>query len=645
MAIRDTLKNHGDESRLINRRLLIAGFFAFILLLSLMARLVVLQVMEYAHFEKLSVNNRIDITAIGPQRGLIYDRNGVLLADNVPTFSLELTAEKVVDLDFTLQTLADLFELDEAEITDIRKEIKQQRSFRKVVVRQRLTEEEVAMFSVNRHRLPGVDVVARLLRHYPQGALFTHAVGYVGRINERDLKRINTQAYKGTSHIGKTGIEKYYESDLHGTVGYQQVETNASGRIVRQLSRQPAKSGQDLFLHLDVKLQQTAVNALSDADFNGSIVALDPRTGGVLAMVSQPDFDPNLFVSGIGYKAYGELRDSPDRPLFDRSLRGRYPPGSTLKPFVALAGLEAGLRNKKDETYCPGWYSLPGKSHRYRCWKRHGHGRVDLKNSLGQSCDVYFYDLAMTLGIDRLHGFLDLFNFGRRTGIDVAGESAGLSPSREWKRAARNQVWFPGETLISGIGQGFNQTTPLQLAHATAILAMRGQVRPPRVVKATRNSGEQEVNILPMEVGTVPMINSQNWEEVIGGMVEVMHGPRGTARRSAVDLPFQMAGKTGTAQVFNIKQNERYDAATIEKKLHDHALFIAIAPADDPQFIVAVVVENGGGGSRVAAPMARKMIDAYFDFDVIEEEETKEEESAVVGIEATTVDVNEELAE
>lgn len=644
--MRDTLKNHGDESRLINRRLLIAGFFAFILLLGLMARLVVLQVMEYAHFDKLSANNHIDITAIGPQRGLIYDRNGVLLADNVPTFSLELTAEKVADLDFTLQTLANLFDLGVVEISDIRKEIKQQRSFRKVVVRQRLTEEEVAKFSVNRHRLPGVDVVARLLRHYPQGALFTHVVGYVGRINERDLKRIDTQAYKGTSHIGKTGIEKYYESTLHGEVGYQQVETNASGRVVRQLSRQPATSGQDLFLHLDLKLQQTAANALIEADFNGSIVAIDPRTGGVLAMVSQPDFDPNLFVSGIGYKAYGELRDSPDRPLFDRSLRGRYPPGSTLKPFVALAGLESGVRRREDKTYCPGWYSLPGKSHRYRCWKRHGHGSVDLKNALGQSCDIYFYDLAMTLGIDRLHGFLDLFNFGRKTGIDVSGESAGLSPSREWKRASRNQVWFPGETLISGIGQGFNQMTPIQLAQATAILAMRGQVIPPRVVRATRNTGEVDIMPLPITLSeSVPINSTQNWEDAIGGMVEVMHGPRGTARRSAVGLPFQMAGKTGTAQVFNIKQNERYDAATIAKKLHDHALFIAIAPADNPQFVVAVVVENGGGGSRVAAPMARKMIDAYFGFEVPEEandakpEVTVEAESTDTAVENNEVPI------
>ncbi len=639
MAIRATLKNHGDESQLINRRLLLAGFFAFILLLSLMARLVVLQVMKHDHFDKLSANNHIDITAIGPQRGLIYDRNGILLADNVPTFSLELTAEKVENLDFTLQTLADLFALDDVELTAIRKEIKQQRSFRQVVVRQRLTEEEVAKFSVNRHRLPGVDVVARLLRHYPQGALFTHAVGYVGRINEKELTRIDVQAYKGTSHIGKTGIEKYYESTLHGEVGYQQVETNASGRVVRQLSREPATSGQDLFLHLDIKLQQAAANALTEAGFNGAIVAIEPRTGGVVAMVSQPDFDPNAFVSGIGYKAYGALRDSLDRPLFDRTLRGRYPPGSTLKPFVALAGLEGGLVNSRNKVFCPGWYKLPGKDHRYRCWKRHGHGKMDLLNALGQSCDVYFYDLAMTLGIDRLHGFLDLFNLGRKTGVDVSGESAGLSPSREWKQRSRNQVWFPGETLISGIGQGFNQTTPMQLAHATSVLAMRGEVRTPHVVRATRNAGEHNIVPLPIELGEhVPIVNIQNWENVISGMVEVMHGKRGTARRSAVDLPFEIAGKTGTAQVFNIKQNEKYDAATLAKKLHDHALFIAIAPADDPQLVVAVVVENGGGGSRVAAPMARKIIDAYFGFDEEEEEAEDEDE----GVAATDDDVESE---
>jgi len=611
MSNRYTLKDHFRESRLINDRLIFAVLFAGLLFVIVLVRLAVLQVIEHEHFNLLATKNRVDILPLAPQRGLIYDRNGVLLAENIPIFSLELTPENVPDLTATLNELATLFVISDEELAEIKLQIKHQRGFHRYIFRQRLTEQEVALFSVNRYRFPGVEVVGRLIRHYPQGALFAHTVGYVGRINEKDKKRIDKKNYQGTQQIGKTGVERYYEDLLHGTVGYQQVETNAQGRIVRQLHNTPPISGKDLFLNLDVNLQRVASEALGD--FNGSIVAIEPKTGAVIAMVSKPDFDPNLFVLGISRKDYATLRDSPDMPLFNRSLRGRYPPGSTLKPFVALAGLELGVITEKTQTFCPGWYTLPGQKHRYHCWKKVGHGHVNLKKAISQSCDVYFYDLANALGIDRLHSFLDLFGFGQKTGVDLLGESKGLSPSREWKRASRNQAWYPGETIISGIGQGFNQATPIQLAHATATLAMRGVNIKPQVARATRESGQSKLELIPNKpVDNLPMQNSQNWEAVIDAMVEVMHGARGTARRSAKNLPFKMAGKTGTAQVFGIKQDEKYDAKTLEKKLHDHALFIAIAPADDPKIVIAVVAEHGGGGSHTAAPIARKLIDQYF---------------------------------
>jgi len=611
VSSRFALKDHFRESQLINDRLIFAALFAGLLFIIVMVRLSVLQVVEHEHFNSLADKNRVDIGPLPPQRGLIYDRNGVILAENIPAFTLEITPENVPDIEITLQELADLFSMSEEELVDIRERIKQQRGFRQFVFRQRLTEQEVAVFSVNRHRFPGVDVVGRLIRHYPQGALFAHTVGYVGRINERDQKRINTQNYKGTQQIGKTGVERHYEDLLHGHVGYRQVETNVQGRVVRELHNVAPTSGSDLFLHLDVNLQRVAAEALGD--FNGAVVALEPKTGGVVAMVSKPDFDPNLFVSGISIKDYAVLRDSLDRPLFNRSLRGHYPPGSTLKPFVALAGLELGVVTPQTKSFCPGWFTLPGQDHRYRCWKSHGHGKVDLKTSIAQSCDVYFYDLANTLGIDPLHDFLDIFGFGKRTGVDVPSESKGLSPSSKWKRTTRNQAWYPGETVISGIGQGFNQTTPIQLAQATATLAMRGVNIRPQVARATRNNGESELQLFVTEKSdTLAMEDSKNWEVVIDSMVEVVHGKRGTARHVGKNIPFKMAGKTGTAQVFGIKQDEKYDADTLAKKLHDHALFIAFAPADDPEIVIAVVVENGGGGSRTAAPIARSIIDQYF---------------------------------
>lgn len=542
MSSRFALTDHFRESRLVNDRLIFAALLAVILFSVVMVRLVVLQVMEYEHFDSLSDRNRVDIEALPPQRGLIFDRNGVVLAENIPTFSLEIIPEQVADIDKTLQEIANLLVIAEEDLVEINQQIKRQRRFNPVVIKQRLTEKEVAIMSVNRHRFAGVDVVGRLIRHYPHGNLFAHAIGYVGRINERDQKNIDEHNYKGTLQIGKTGVEKRYEEILHGTVGHQKVEANVQGRVIRELESVASQAGDDLFLHLDINLQKVAAEALGD--YNGSVVALDPRTGGLLAVVSKPDFDPNDFVTGISRKKYAVLRDSLDRPLFDRSLRGHYPPGSTLKPFVALAGLELDVVDEHTKTFDPGWFSLPKQEHRYRCWKKHGHGHVDLKSSIAQSCDVYFYDLAHALGIDRLHSFLDLFGFGHRTGVDLPSESKGLSPSREWKRNYRNQAWFPGETLISGIGQGFNQTTPIQLAQATATLAMRGIHKPPLVVRAKRKAGQDEMQLQQVtDANSLPMVDSKNWETVIDAMVEVVHGQRGTARHIGKNLPLPWQGK------------------------------------------------------------------------------------------------------
>lgn len=612
------LKDHSRESQLISTRLIIAGVLSVLLFGIIIFRLVILQIVEFEHFDSLSNRNRIDIEPLPPQRGLIYDRNGVLLAENIPTFSLELIPEKVPDIDATLAELTALLSLTEEDIEAFQTRRTRHRAFEEIVLRSQLTEEEVALFSVNRHRFPGVDVVGRLIRHYPQGALFAHAVGYVGRINQQEMQEIDRQNYKGTLQIGKNGVEKQYEDLLHGTVGYRQVETNVQGRTVRELYSEPATGGEDLYLHLDINLQRTAAEALGD--YSGSVVALDTRNGGVLALVSKPDYDPNAFVTGISVKDYAELRDNPEQPLFNRALRGHYPPGSTFKPFVALAGLELNVVTEQSRTYCPGFYSLPGNEHRYRCWRRQGHAHVDLKSAMAESCDVYFYDLAHALGIDRLHGFLDYFGFGHQTGIDVPGESRGLSPSREWKRAQRNQAWFPGETLISGIGQGFNQTTPVQLAHATATLGMMGTAFKPQLVRATKADTDEGMQLIGAQrADSLPIQQSRNWQAVIESMVEVIHGRRGTARHIGEGLPFKIAGKTGTAQVFGIAQDAKYDAETLAKKLHDHALFVAFAPAEDPEIAIAVVVENGGSGSGVAAPIARKLIDVYFGIDTEKE--------------------------
>jgi penicillin-binding protein 2 len=432
----------------------------------------------------------------------------------------------------------------------------------------------------------------------------------VGRIDEKALQQLDSSNYRGTSHFGKIGIEKTYESILHGTVGLQHVETTAQGRVIRVLSRTPPVSGRNLYLTIDSRVQAAAEKAF--AGYTGSAIAIDPNNGDILAFVSQPTYDPNAFVNGIDFDDYAALRDNDKQPLFNRALRGQYPPGSTIKPFVGLAGLEEGITTSHSSTYCPGFYSLPGNTRKFRDWKRTGHGTVDLNKSIVQSCDVYFYDLALSLGIDRLHDYLQNFGFGQASGIDIQGELSGLLPSRTWKRARHDQPWFPGETLITGIGQGFFLVTPIQLATATAALANGGRLLQPNIVYAEQQANSDD--LLPHQpriLDTITVNEQQHWDIVIKAMTEVVHSARGTARRIGEDSPWMIAGKTGTAQVYGLKQEEKYDAEAIPEELRDHALFIAFAPVEEPKIAVAVIIEHGGGGGSVAAPVARAILDAY----------------------------------
>ncbi len=611
MHRRTFIKDHYQEASLFRRRALVAATLSLLLLGLLMGRLLYLQFFEYSHFKTLSENNRVRLEAIAPNRGLIYDRNGVVLAENRPSYRLEITPEQVKDMDATLQGLGQLVELDESTLERFRKAVSRSRPFEGVPLRTKLSDEEVARLAVNRHRFPGMDITARLGRFYPLGKRAVHVIGYVGRIDEDELKRVDEANYSGTSHIGKVGLERYYEDELHGKVGYQNVEVNVQGRMLRVLDKTPPIPGNDLVLSLDAELQAVAEDAMED--YTGAVIAMHPATGEILAMASMPTYDPNLFVHGISVKDYKRLRDSEERPLFNRAISGQYPPGSTTKPFVGLAGLESKVIGHKEDVFCQGYYLLPNEERKYRDWKKTGHGHMDLKQALAQSCDVYYYELAYRLGIDRMHAFMQQFGFGHRTGLDTVGERSGLMPSREWKQRTRNKIWFPGETLIAGIGQGYMLATPIQLAQATSIMANRGTVMKPHLLKKVRYPSDREPTIIePKPQGEIKLNRQVNWQYTIEGMIEVVHGLRGTAHYAiGQNLKYTMAGKTGTAQVFGIAQDEEYDEDKIAKKLRDHALFIAFAPADDPQIAVAVVAENGGHGSGVAAPIARKVIDAW----------------------------------
>ena len=606
------LDAHLQETQAFRARIVAAGVFAVTLIGVLAFRLAYLQVVEYELHATRSDENRLKIIPVPPTRGLIFDRNGVLLAENRPSYTLEITPEQVRDMEATLAALHDLVTIDAADLQRFHRMRRRKPGFEGIPLKVQLTDEEVARVAVNRHRLGGVDVTSRLNRHYPLGEALVHVVGYVGRIDEDELKRLeNPGDYAGASHYGKVGVELAYEDALHGSVGLRRVEINAQGRVVRVIEDAPSVPGQTLYLSVDSRLQQTALEALGDR--NGAVVAMDPRNGDVLAMVSKPGFDPNRFVNGIDAPGYRRLRNDRGRPLFNRALRGQYPPGSTLKPFFGLASLEDGVNTAERTMFAGPYFQLPGQDHKYRDWKKTGHGWVDLDKAIVQSCDVYFYDLAVKMGIDRMNAHMRRFGLGEPTGLDIRGEVGGLFPSRAWKRRVKGQIWYPGETVITGIGQGYVLATPLQLANAAAILANQGRGFRPRVVYAVGDPAGGEAEEQPPRLRpAVPVVDSAHWDGVIRSMMRVVHAPNGTAQNIGEGLDFKIAGKTGTAQVFSIKQEEEYDEEKIAHRLRDHALFIAFAPVEAPVIAVAVVVENGGSGGGVAAPVARALLDRYF---------------------------------
>ena len=607
---RNHLRGPAREANVFARRTWFAAFGMLVLICVLIGRLIYLQLVHHDHYTTLSQENRLKIVPIPPTRGLIYSRDGVLLADNRPSFALEVVPEQTGGLERAIAGIRQFITLDEDQLERFHDDAKQKRPFNAVTVKANLSEEELAIFAVNRHRFPGFDIAGRLSRYYPRGAQMAHVVGFVGRINVEELNRIDPGNYRGTTHIGKEGVEKSREDVLHGTAGYQQVEVNAQGRILRVVESIPPAPGRDLHLTIDSSLQAAAIKSLGGQ--KGAIIAIEPATGAVLAFVSNPAYDPNEFVNGISAKLYGELRDSPDRPLFNRALQGLYPPGSTIKPVMALAGLEEGFRTPNDHTYCPGWLRLAGHAHKYRCWQKVGHGTVDLARAIAESCDVYFYTLARDLGIDRMHAMLAQFGLGELTGIDLPGELSGLLPSREWKRRTRKLPWFPGETLINGIGQGFMLSTPLQLAQMASIIANRGEVQVPHVVANIDDpvSGQVEV-IPPYTRPAVHISRPEYWTAVIDGMHQVVQGLHGTARDTGLSAHYQFAGKTGTAQLFGIAQNRILKNKDITKHLRDHALFMTFAPLDNPELALGIIVENGESGSHAAAPIARELFDIY----------------------------------
>ncbi len=585
------------ELRLIDRRYRILAVLMVLSLGLLAWRFAHLQLIDHQLYAGRAESNRVSLRALPPTRGLIFDRHGEVIAENRPAYRLVVVPERVQDLEATLQAIDALVGLSPDERSRFERQRQRSRRFQAVPVKTNLDPEAVAKLAAHRHRWPGMEVEPYLVRHYPHGEAFAHVLGYVGRIDRDDLEQLGSERYRATTHVGRTGIERMYEALLHGEPGVEKVETNAQGRVVRVLERQAPINGQDVTLTLDLDLQQAAFEALGD--HAGAVVVMEIETGAVHALVSKPGFDPNFFVNSISETNYQALLSNPRRPLFNRFLQGAYEPGSTIKPFLALAGLAEGAIDADEEKFSRGWFELDGQGRRYRDWKREGHGWVDLEKALAESVNVYFYELAVKLGIDRMARELALFGFGQATGIDLAGEGDGLLPTRAWKRAQFNEAWFPGETVITGIGQGFVVATPLQLAYATSLLAAKGTAAPPYL-------------LTPTETVSRVRHESLDWAAVFAGMSAVIHGPTGTARAVASLLPARMAGKTGTAQVFGLPDDadavDERDQDSLPEHLRNHALFIGFAPVEAPKWAISVVVEHGGGGSRVAAPIGAEVM-------------------------------------
>lgn len=626
MDLLSPIKDHHSERQLFIGRVALTSTIGILLLGVVIARLVQLQVFNYEDFAAQSQGNLYRIEAVPPIRGLIFDRKGRVLAENLPAYQLELIPEQVDDLDNTLRRLALLGLIEAEDIPRLKDLSESGPRFKPVTLNLRLSDEEIANFAIQRPRFPGVDFRPRLVRHYPYGAAVAHAIGYVGALSKNDLARLDASNYAGTAHTGKTGVENSFESNLHGDVGYRNIVTNALGRqLPSELAdlfeslppNEIPNPGANVYLSLDLDLQLLATEALQGK--RGAVVALDPWSGEILALVSAPSFDPNLFAVGMSTSEFAVLKNDLEQPLFNRAVRGTYPPGSTIKPMLAVAALETGATNVKHTILCRGYFMLPNTTHRYRDWKPEGHGEVDLHTAISQSCDVYFYELSVKIGIDNIHDYLDRFGLGRVSGLDIGGEHQGLVPSREWKRNAfrnpEDQRWYHGETVIASIGQGYMLATPLQLANAVAAVATRGIRYQPHLVAAIEDTltGERTM-ISPTRLDDVVLKNEDHWDIVIDAMHEVMQGLRGTARQAGLNAAYEMAGKSGTSQVISISQDEEYDEEKIDERLRDHALFIAFAPLDKPRIAVAVIVENGSSGSRVAAPIARKIMDAYLGY-------------------------------
>ncbi|APP06824.1 MULTISPECIES: penicillin-binding protein 2 [Vibrio] len=612
---RSQIRDYQAEARLFSSRAIVAFIGIVILMGLLVANMYNIQVNQFQDYKTRSNDNRIKVVPIAPNRGLIYDRNGVLLAENRPVFNLELTPEKIKDIDGTIKELQTILEITPEQIERFQRERKRTRRFKSVPLLTQLDENQVAIFSVNQYRFPGVEISATLKRYYPFSEVLTHVIGYVSRINDRDMQRLVREEkdanYQATRDIGKLGIEKYYEDLLHGTAGYQEVEVNSRGRVIRTLKYVPPVPGKDIVLNLDINLQ-LYVHQLLDGR-RGSAVVLDPRDNGVLAMVSSPSYDPNAFVHGISGKAYRALLNDKNRPLVNRTTLGIYPPASTIKPFIAVAALEEGVVTPKTTRNDPGYWRIPNSDTRpFRDWLRWGHGRVDIIKSIEESVDTFFYQIAYDMGIDRLSNWMMMFGFGDYTGIDIYEESKANMPTREWKMARHKTPWYKGDTIPVGIGQGYWTATPMQIAKATSVLVNEGAVTAPHLLKATIDNGGDFEEQESSEYETYPPIQNvpdKYWNMAKEGMRLVNHGPKGTARRSFYNMDYQTGGKSGTAQVFGLAEDEEYNADEVAEHLRDHALFTGFAPFDDPKVVVSVVLENAGGGSSNGAPVVRKIFD------------------------------------
>lgn len=608
------IRNHSAESALFMRRTLVVFTLILIAIGVLISNLYYLQINSFESYQTRSNSNRISVQTIVPNRGLIYDRNGIILAENRPVYSLEVIVNKTKNLKENLQDLKELLSLTDQEIDKFNRKNRHARSFKAIVIREHLTEQQVALFTVNQHKFNGFSIQANLKRFYPFGDAFTHVLGYIAKINSKDLQNIEQRGdsalYRGSKYIGKLGIEKFYEDLLHGTPGQRQVEVDSWGKVIRTLDYVPPVPGRDLKLNIDINLQLKAQKLLGN--LRGTVILMDAKTGGILTLISNPSYDPNLFVQGISQKQYQALLQSKDRPLINRATQGRYPPASTIKPQMALIALDGQVITEKTVIKDPGWWIVPGSKRRFRDWKRWGHGKVDVYHAIEQSCDTFFYDIAYKIGIDNINPFMQKFGFGQYSGLDISEETRAIMPSREWKQARFREPWYDGDTISIGIGQGYWTVTPIQLTKATTILARRGENIEPRVLQSIISStGSFSPVNEPKKA--LQLKDEHYWDIALDAMYGVTSKKTGTAHRAFADTYYTVAGKSGTAQVVNMKENEKYDASKMKEQHRDNAMFVAFAPFDEPEIVATVILENAGGGSSNAAPIVRAMLDEYFD--------------------------------